>query len=169
VESTVSHILGYGGTTVSLEELRTCSTNELLELSDELLTAFSEELMGVSEEELARFSEELLGDCTDEEESASMASLLRRSWLSGISATEELDVFSGLWDASLLLGLLLSGSIGPATGLLSASSEQPLIKMADMPSNEATPALVALDKREFPITFFFSIFIKISFNHNTLS
>ena len=163
VESTVSHILGYGGTTVSLEELRTCSTNVLLELSDELLTAFSEELMGVSEEELARFSEELLGDCTDEEESASMASLLRRSWLSGISATEELDVFSGLF------GVLLSGSIGPATGLLSASSKQPLIKMADMPSNEATPALVALDKREFPITFFFSIFIKISFNHNTLS
>ena len=159
MESTVSHILGYGGTTVSLEELRTCSTNVLLELSDELLTAFSEELMGVSEEELARFSEELLGDCTDEEESASMASLLRRSWLSGISATEELDVFSGLWDASLLFELLLSGSIGPATGLLSASSKQPLIKMADMPSNVATPALVALDKREFPITFFFSIFI----------
>ena len=117
VESTVSHILGYGGTTVSLEELRTCSTNELLELSDELLTAFSEELMGVSEEELAMFSEELLGvcDCTDEEESASMASLLRRSWLSGISATEELDCISGLSEASLLFGLLLSGSTGPIT------------------------------------------------------
>ncbi len=93
MESTVSHILGYGGTTVSLDELRTCSTNVLLELSDELLTASSEELLGVSEEELARFSEELLGVCTDEEESASMASLLRRSWLSGISATEELDVY----------------------------------------------------------------------------
>ena len=53
MESTVSHILGYGGTTVSLEELRTCSTNVLLELSDELLTTFSEELLGVSEEEQA--------------------------------------------------------------------------------------------------------------------
>jgi len=125
VESTVSHILGYGGTTVLLEELRdssltldelrTCSTNVLLELSDELLTASSEELLGVSEEELAMFSDELLGVCTEEEDSASTTSLLRCSWLSGISTTEELDVFSGLWDASLLLGLLLSGSIGPAT------------------------------------------------------
>ena len=115
VESTVSHILGYGGTTVLLEELRdssltldelrTCSTNVLLELSDELLTASSEELLGVSEEELAMFSDELLGVCTEEEDSASTTSLLRCSWLSGISTTEELDVFSGLWDASLLLGL----------------------------------------------------------------
>ena len=169
MESTVSHILGYGGTTVSLEELRdssltldelrTCSTNVLLELSDELLTASSEELLGTSEEELAMIYEELLGVCTEEEDSASTTSLLRRSWFSGISATEELDVFSGLWDASLLLGLLLSGSIGPATGLLSASSKQPLIKMADMPSNEATPALVAFDKRELLVIFLFSIFI----------
>ena len=98
-----------------LDELRTCSTNVLLELSDGLLTAFSEELMGVSEEELARFSEELLGDCTDEEESASTASLLRRSWLSGISTTEELDCISGVSEASLLFGLLLSGSTGPMT------------------------------------------------------
>ena len=153
MESTVSHILGYGGTTVSLEELRTCSTNELLELSDELLTAFSEELMGVSEEELAMFSEELLGVCTEEEDSASTTSLLRCSWLSGISTTEELDVFSGLF------GVLLSGSIGPATGLLSASPVQPLIKIADMPSNEATPALVAFDKHELLVIFLFSIFI----------
>ena len=117
MESTISQVLslGHGGTTVSLDELRTCSTNVLLELSDELLTAFSEELMGVSEEELARFSEELLGDCTDEEESASTASLLRRSWLSGISATEELDCISGVSEASLLFGLLLSGSTGPMT------------------------------------------------------
>jgi hypothetical protein len=162
VESTVSHILGYGGITASLDELRTCSTNVLLELSDELLTTSSEELLGVSEEELAMFSDELLGVSMDEEERASMASLLSLSWLRGMSATEELDPTSGL------LGLLLSGSIGPATGLFSASSKQPLIKMADMPSNEATPAFVALDKREFPVTFFFSIFIKISFNHNTL-
>lgn len=100
---------------LTLDELRGFSTKVLLELSDELLTAFSEELMGVSEEELARFSEELLDDCTDEEESASMASLLRRSWLSGISTTEELDCISGVSEASLLFGLLLSGSTGPMT------------------------------------------------------
>ena len=163
MESTVSHILGYGGTTVSLEELRdsslmldelrTCSTNVLLELSDELLTASSEELLGVSEEELAMFSDELLGVCTEEEDSASTTSLLSRSWLRGISATEELDSTSGLF------GVLLSGSIGPATGPLSASLKQPLIKTADMPSNEATPALVAFDKRELLVIFLFSIFI----------
>ena len=115
MESILLHSLGHGGITESLDELRTCSTNVLLELSDELLTTSSEELLGVSEEELAMFSEELLGVCTDEEDSASMASLLRRSWLSGISATEELDCISGVSEASLLFGLLLSGSIGPTT------------------------------------------------------
>ena len=91
--------------------------------------------------------------CVAEEENSSKTELLMASWLSGISATEELDVFSRLF------GVLLSGSIGPATGLLSASSKQPLIKMADMPSNEATPALVAFDKRELLVIFLFSIFI----------
>ena len=67
MESTVSHILGYGGTTVSLEELRTCSTNVLLELSDELLTASSEELLGVAED-VGFAAEELLGIGSEAEE-----------------------------------------------------------------------------------------------------
>ncbi len=117
MESTVSQVLslGHGGTTALLDELRGFSTIVLLELSDELLTAFSEELLGTSEEELAMFSDELLGVCTEEEDSASTTSLLRCSWLSGISATEELDAISGPSEASLLFGLLLSGSTGPIT------------------------------------------------------
>ena len=117
VESTVSHVfsLGHGGTTESLDELRGFSAKELLEFSEELLRTSSAELVGASEEELARFSDELFGVSMAEEESASTASLLRCSWLSGISATEELDAISGPSESSLLFGLLLSGSTGPIT------------------------------------------------------
>ena len=85
------------------------------DVSEELLRTSSAELVGASEEELARFSDELFGVSMAEEESASTASLLRCSWLSGISATEELDAISGPSEASLLFGLLLSGSTGPIT------------------------------------------------------
>ena len=121
---------------------------------DELLggIAIEDELYGLItplEEIIGNLNEELLNFSADEE-SASSTELLRRSWLSGKSMAEELDVVS--------VELLLPFVFG-ATESGSASLTQAVIYADVIPSKEATPTFVALDKRVFPETFFFSIFI----------
>ena len=53
----------------------------------------------------------VLIDFSEADESASTASLLRLSWLSGISIADELDVFCGSVELSLLLGPSVGTSI----------------------------------------------------------
>ena len=137
------------------EELIGVSTieDELLDssLTLEELSDDGEEIRGTPAEIGGSF--ELLLIFAADEESASSTELLRCSWLSGISITEELDV-------SVVLPVL-SGSTGLMGAPDSASLRHPLKNTEVMPSNEATLIFVALDNCEFPVTFFFSIFIKV--------
>ena len=148
-------------------------TEELVSAAEEFGFGAEEELLGVgsmaeetpedtyddeyfglvfsAEEEVVLMVELLVVCATDER--ASMAELLRGSWLSGISVMLlELD--------SLVFELVGVGDgVGPA--MLSESSLQPLmIVAAAIPNDAAMAVLVALENLMPLVIFFFSIFIK---------
>ena len=97
-------------------------------ITDELLSEISEELLawsgkssygGITPASMGGSKDELLKLFADEER-ASSAELLMRSWLRGISMKEELEAFS-------LELLLLLGSTGPMGAPDSASLTQAVI------------------------------------------
>ena len=158
------------------DELLCCVVTEELESAAEELKIVAEELLGVgsmaeetpedtyddqyfvfdfSSDEDAVLMLELLTDCADcaAEERASMAVLLRGSWLRGMSVILlELDSL-----VSELVGV--GGGVGPA--MLSDSSLQPLMTAAVANPNVAAMAVfVALENLMPLVIFLFSIFIK---------
>ena len=167
------------------DELLCCVVTEELESAAEELKIVAEELLGVgsmaeetpedtyddeyfvfdfSSDEDAVLMLELLTDCADcaAEERASMAVLLRGSWLRGISVILlELDSL-----ASELVGV--GGGVGGPT-MLSDSSLQPLMTAAVANPNVAAMAVfVALENLMLLVIFLFSIFIKTPTQHPLL-
>lgn len=110
------------------------------------------EEVGSAADETGFAAEELAGTGCVAEESASRTELLIASWLSGISATDELDS----------LAFELAG-VGPCAGptMLSESSLQPLMAAAAAIPNVAAMAVFVAFESLTPLkTFLFSIFIK---------
>ena len=122
VESVVSQELLLGGVNIelllagdsTLEELAASFAEEFCNVADDVGTSAddagsaAEDAGAVADDEV---STGVLIDFSEADESASTASLLRLSWLSGISIADELDVFCGSVELSLLLGPSVGTSI----------------------------------------------------------
>lgn len=136
-------------------------------VSDELLSGATEELLELSDDD----GEEIRGTPATSggsiellltfaaEESASIAELLRRSWLLGMSRTLELLD----WGSHAVSPHVGSGvSMGPIGSPDSDCPRQALKEKVDaMPSAAAMLPFTAVVSFAFPVTFFFSIFINI--------
>ena len=122
VESVVSQELLLGGVNIelllagdsTLEELAASFAEEFCNVADDV-GASADDAGSVAEDAGAVADDEVstgvLIDFSEADESASTASLLRLSWLSGISIADELDVFCGSVELSLLLGPSVGTSI----------------------------------------------------------
>ena len=122
VESVVSQELLLGGVNIelllaggsTLEELAASFAEEFCNVADDVgasaddAGSAAEDAGAVADDEV---STGVLIDFSEADESASTASLLRLSWLSGISIADELDVFCGSVELSLLLGPSVGTSI----------------------------------------------------------
>ena len=136
VESVVSQELLLGGVNIelllaggsTLEELAASFAEEFCNVADDVGASADDagsvaEDAGVRADEAGSAAEDagavaddevstgVLIDFSEADESASTASLLRLSWLSGISIADELDVFCGSVELSLLLGPSVGTSI----------------------------------------------------------
>ena len=136
VESVVSQELLLGGVNIelllaggsTLEELAASFAEEFCNVADDVGASEDEagsvaEDAGATADEAGSAAEDagavaddevstgVLIDFSEADESASTASLLRLSWLSGISIADELDVFCGSVELSLLLGPSVGTSI----------------------------------------------------------
>ncbi len=136
VESVVSQELLLGGVNIelllaggsTLEELAASFAEEFCNVADDVGASADDagsaaEDAGATADEAGSAAEDagavaddevstgVLIDFSEADESASTASLLRLSWLSGISIADELDVFCGSVELSLLLGPSVGTSI----------------------------------------------------------
>ena len=136
VESIVSQELLLGGVNIelllaggsTLEELAASFAEEFCNVADDVGASADDagsvaEDAGATADEAGSAAEDagavaddevstgVLIDFSEADESASTASLLRLSWLSGISIADELDVFCGSVELSLLLGPSVGTSI----------------------------------------------------------
>ena len=136
VESIVSQELLLGGVNIelllaggsTLEELAASFAEEFCNVADDVGASADDagsaaEDAGATADEAGSAAEDagavaddevstgVLIDFSEADESASTASLLMLSWLSGISIADELDVFCGSVELSLLLGPSVGTSI----------------------------------------------------------
>ena len=145
-----------------------------LEVASALETGMSELLDACSAEEAGGV--ELLDCCVDDEiafsvlledsaaeESASRTSLLMASWLCGMSRYLLLD------EKSSLLELSGAGSLSGMSEIIGSPDSAQAMReaVAAMPRVEAIVAFLTEESFMLPLTFFFSIFKRFSFSHDT--